>query len=213
MGQNILNTENFRAAITLYEPKVVAVSAGTDVFGIDTLRNVVNNNFPPGVWYYNNPAFYYILRLPYARLLGLQVLEKNNHNQKSGEISAVSVNIDEYSTLLHTILSRFRDIASQNDTKIVVFYHPHLLFNKDGSVSPNTDPLYLSIFKKACIENDIYFVDMTKIFLDEYYTRHRLPYGFANTAVGAGHMNKNGHRMIANELFKRINEIEKDGSQ
>jgi hypothetical protein len=49
-------------------------------------------------------------------------------------------------------------------------------------------------------------MDMTGAFTEEYKRSHVLPHGFANTAVGAGHLNKNGHRIIAAELFRQIHE-------
>ncbi len=39
-------------------------------------------------------------------------------------------------------------------------------------------------------------------FLREYEENHLLPYGFANSAVGKGHLNRYGHAMIADELYK-----------
>jgi hypothetical protein len=54
--------------------------------------------------------------------------------------------------------------------------------------------------------NGVLFVDMTGVFISAYNTRRDLPYGFLNTAVGVGHLNKNGHAIIAVELFKRIQE-------
>jgi hypothetical protein len=138
-----------------------------------------------------------------------QFRDKANKN-KSGGLD--EFNKDDYLQALNMVMQRLNQTSIDNNIKPIIFYHPHLSLNKDGSASANTDNEYLNAFKTACINNDIYFIDMTDTFIEEYQVNHILPYGFANTAVGAGHLNKNGHKIIANELFRRINEIEKGGS-
>ncbi|MBR0279256.1 MAG: hypothetical protein IJQ75_04680, partial [Synergistaceae bacterium] len=56
-------------------------------------------------------------------------------------------------------------------------------------------------------ENGIYFLNMAGRFLEEYEKDYTLPYGFANTSVGKGHMNVHGHRMFADEIYKLIQRI------
>jgi hypothetical protein len=87
-----------------------------------------------------------------------------------------------------------------------------MVLNKDGSVSADTNNNYFIELKKACNNNNIYFIDMTNIFMEAYKTNYILPHGFINTAVGVGHLNINGHRMIANELFKHINTMTGENS-
>ena len=40
--------------------------------------------------------------------------------------------------------------------------------------------------------------------MELYKTRHILPYGFLNTKVGYGHLNRYGHEVIAKRLAKEI---------
>jgi hypothetical protein len=99
----------------------------------------------------------------------------------------------------------------ENNLNVLIFYHPHLKINFDGSVSPDTDDEYLKLFKTVCDNNGIYFVDMTEPFMQAYSEQDILPHGFWNTHVGEGHLNKNGHRIIAGELYNRIQALEKGG--
>jgi hypothetical protein len=55
-------------------------------------------------------------------------------------------------------------------------------------------------------------MDMTDAFIAEYNEKYLLPHGFSNTAVGTGHLNKTGHRLIARQIFDFISRTEKDGS-
>lgn len=85
-------------------------------------------------------------------------------------------------------------------------YHPAVKLNDDGTL--NIENEGVEKFKEACQENGIVFVDMTDDFESLYYKQHKLPYGFINTGVGVGHLNKYGHEVIANRLAKTIEELE-----
>lgn len=63
---------------------------------------------------------------------------------------------------------------------------------------------YLTVFGDLCQEQGILFLDMTDIFVQKYEENHILPHGFTNTHVGAGHLNKHGHEMIAKSLANVI---------
>jgi len=49
---------------------------------------------------------------------------------------------------------------------------------------------------------------MSQRFLSEYEKNYTLPAGFFNTSVAKGHMNKDGHRMFAEEIYKLMQRIE-----
>ncbi len=92
-------------------------------------------------------------------------------------------------------------IRKKTDKQVIILYHPAVKLEEDGSLSfptNNAEPYY----EKVCRENGIDFIDMTDTFRQAYEQRHVIPYGFANTTPGDGHMNKEAHRMIAEELAK-----------
>ena len=39
-----------------------------------------------------------------------------------------------------------------------------------------------------------------------FFENHILPHGFSNTSVGSGHLNKEGHAMVAEAIYHRIKE-------
>lgn len=67
---------------------------------------------------------------------------------------------------------------------------------------------YINIFKNCCKEYNIEVIDVTQRFISNYEENYELPYGFANTLPGKGHLNKVGHELIADELYRRINEFD-----
>lgn len=48
---------------------------------------------------------------------------------------------------------------------------------------------------------------MGDAFLKEYEASYEVPYGFSNTSPGTGHLNRTGHRLVAEELYKMIGEV------
>jgi hypothetical protein len=114
------------------------------------------------------------------------------------------LNKEAYSEILNRVMNKLHQLSIDHKINILIFYHPYLLLTKEGDASVKTDIEYLALFKKACTDHEIYFVDMTDVFLEIYKTYHILPHGFTNTAVGVGHLNENCHTMIANELFIQI---------
>jgi hypothetical protein len=161
---------------------------------------------------YDTGILFYLQKIPYLRLLYRQYKNDIDNNEDMANQIVDETNKEKYSEILNSVMQKIEQISIANNVKIMVLYHPQLILNKDGSVSPSTDNAYLEIFEKSCSKNNIFFVDMADVFVDEYKANHVLPHGFSNTAVGAGHLNKNGHKMVANELFKQINKISGGGS-
>jgi len=118
----------------------------------------------------------------------------------------------------YAILNRMKSITEAHNTKLIFLYHPagSLKLYKDGTIHWNgtihsgISKEDLQILKKACDEvfggGGSIFLDMTDVFLREYNEHHILPYGFANTRIGYGHLNQHGHRMIANALYNFMEE-------
>lgn len=111
-------------------------------------------------------------------------------------------------TLLSKVLKTMYDTASRFESKIIIAYHPRISLNKDGSIKIDDNPKARQQFSDLCHQNGIYFLDMSQRFLDDYQKNHALPYGFFNTSVATGHLNRDGHRMFAEEIYKLIQQIE-----
>ena len=113
--------------------------------------------------------------------------------------------------LLSQLFSRMAATVRNNTSaKLIIVYHPEIKLNDDGSLSLTDNPEAVKIFSELCRENGIYFVNTGARFLDDYQRNHTLPYGFFNSSVGTGHMNKYGHRIFAEEVYKLIQEIERN---
>lgn len=117
-----------------------------------------------------------------------------------------SNSLSDYTEILNNFLA-FARKSVPNNFPLIIFYHPSYTLQSDGSIKNNTDKWYLEIFAKACKNNNIIFIDTDEDLVELYKTRHILPYGFINTRVGSGHLNKYGHEVIAKRLAKEINKL------
>ncbi|GHU00054.1 hypothetical protein FACS1894142_8100 [Spirochaetia bacterium] len=204
---------NLETAIHYYTPhEYVVIETMSIQFSTKSLEAIIESSVQR-IPSYDNGILFYLQKIPYVRLLYHQYKGINGNNEDEAQDQVPDVfDKDQYAILLDTVMQRLNQISGANDITPIIFYHPHLSLNKDGSAVADTDNEYLAAFKDACDNNGIQFIDMTGAFMREYQTNHVLPHGFANTAVGVGHLNKDGHRIIAGELFRRINEIEQGGS-
>ncbi len=92
-------------------------------------------------------------------------------------------------------------------------YHGELIILNIPGISLQTEQMimvnagyYEEIFREICEQNDIYYLNMGEIYQKEYEDKRILPYGFSNTSPGTGHLNKNGHQMVADVLYLLLKE-------
>jgi hypothetical protein len=198
-------SNNLETAVRCYGPKeYVVIETGSIQFNIHSLEDIINGRVQR-IPSYDSPVMFYLQKLPYLRRLYHQL--KGVKGQIEKEEASLVPDLDmseEYREILSTVVQRLYAICAASGVKPLIFYHPHLRLNKDGSASPETDAAYLAAFRAACEANNVAFLDMTAAFLETYQNERVLPYGFANTACGAGHLNKHGHRLIARELYRFI---------
>lgn len=97
-----------------------------------------------------------------------------------------------------------RFMRSKFDGEIFIVYHPTVkiecgVFSVEKSEA-------IEFFADICVSNEVHFIDMTDRFIREYNDGYIVPYGFWNTEMGEGHLNAEGHRMIAEELWEAFQE-------
>lgn len=97
-------------------------------------------------------------------------------------------------------------IRSRYDGEIIFIYHSQIVIKNDGSISFEEDKLFEE-FENICSENNVRVVDMRPVFVEHYENEKEIPYGFANTKPGNGHLNELGHSLIAETLTPYIEEV------
>ena len=105
------------------------------------------------------------------------------------------------------IFARLRELKETYGTEILIFYYPSEDIREDGSLNYPQDP-WLLVFQKKCRENGIGFLNVTENFYELYEQEHKLPHGFITGEIGAGHLNGDGLRTIADAICQWIREKE-----
>ena len=100
------------------------------------------------------------------------------------------------------------DICSARGVQPIIVFDPTVYVDGQGKAYTETDAGCLAAFESVCAEHGIVFVDLTDAYTGEYAESCQLPYGFANTTPGAGHMNRVGHRLFAQEVYETIKALE-----
>lgn len=114
------------------------------------------------------------------------------------------INEEEYRTVITDGLSLIRSCF---DGPIVFIYHPTTEIQADGTLKLIRSHT-LEIFKEECEHMDIDFIDTGDAFLEHYNRYHELPYGFANTTPGNGHLNEVGHKIMADVIIDYLEEVD-----
>ena len=149
-------------------------------------------------------------KLPYLRLL-YTVQFKGAGAADTEAVDAVDqTQTGDYAAVLSPLLGMVADICSERGVQPIIVYDAIVLVDEQGKAYTVTDPEYLAAFGSVCAEKGIVFVDLTGAYTDEYAESSRLPYGFANTTPGMGHMNKVGHRLFAQEVYETIEALEEE---
>jgi len=89
-------------------------------------------------------------------------------------------------------------------TKPMIFvYCPQVPAIKGGEVRfADPDAQVISVFSRECRHNGIGFIDMTQDFWKHYMETGRFPRGFINSRPSEGHFNRDGHRLIAEAMYR-----------
>lgn len=214
-GHNFLTCAcNFEAAVKRYQPKkYIILETSSLSFSEDALAQAVNGTIAE-IPSYSNGIIGFLQQSQFLCLLYKQA--NNFMNAQTDDAIDVADNdtstntetADSNMQLLNKLLEKMSGISQKTGARIIIVYHPGTIVNYDGTLHLTGDPNMSQQFQKLCENNGIILLDMSNRFEREYNNTFTLPYGFANSSVGSGHLNKYGHSMIADELYDLIAEAE-----
>lgn len=103
----------------------------------------------------------------------------------------------EYERLLDACFAALRQTT---DKPLLLMYHRPVTVTASGgeiaAESIDGKPV-LPLVEQLCAKYDMALIVPDEAYLDNYRTNHTLPYGFANSVYGQGHLNKTGHALLA----------------
>ena len=198
--------DNLEAAIEKYKPtKYVVIETTKLTYKDEKLTEAIDGTVAE-VGSGTSGIVGTLERIPLLRLLYSQMasyMRNTSTTTTSSNAPATTINEDLYNELFVKMSST----VAKSGAKLIIVYHSNLKINEDGSASILKDESDVSVlFEDMCNKNGILFLDMSDIFIKEYEENHVLPHGFANSSVGSGHLNNNGHKMIANAVYELVKE-------
>ena len=201
--------KHFKAAMQAYpNADVVTVEIYSTDYSVDEIREKMDQvEYDPNdsALIYKNATFVKRLKtfIRYNLPLAQQTMDQIEAYKKANSAgSRVDYDTPDYEEAINDALSLVR---SEYDGPLVFIYHPEIMINPDGSISLVYSQTW-DLFYEACVNNGIDVIDSGEDFLNYYELNHRLPYGFFNTTMGNGHLNKLGHRIIADEIIEYLEE-------
>ena len=204
--------KNLEAAVKKYSPrKYIVFEVGSLSFSEEKLQSVLDGTLSE-IKSYSSGFLGFLQRNPFLRLMYTQAKYYFKNSSDNGDDMILSLFQEEsqkndsrieFSPLLDELLEKMKNTVTGCVAEIIFLYHPGTIVASDGTlVLPSDEDL--SKFAELCEKHGVILLDMSDRFASEYRENHILPYGFANSSVGQGHLNKYGHAMIADELCKLI---------
>lgn len=199
---------NLDSAVIEYKPQQYVILVTDDIWlDPEMMQQVIDGNLDRIPSYDSGILYTIQKRFPVIKTLYKKITE-----WKDAEIvqntSQKSVIDDHYLDTLSDFLAIGESVCNDNNVPLIIVYQPRTKLNQSGEYLSDTDSEAISVFTDLCSANNITFLDMTNAFETLYNEQHILAHGFANTAVGYGHLNKYGHALIAQELARVIRGVE-----
>lgn len=190
-------SQNVQSALKKYKPQKYVILEVSDLFLTnDNINKVLSGTYPERTSESNK----YVIILGEVPLLRRyynqvdNVLRKNNKRNSSDDEIMSSENI---SNNLNSLLSTLNMQVKESGAELILLNH----------ISPvNITPDYeeqRALWENICKENGITFLDVTPDFSSSLNNGVYV-YGFQNTLPEKGHLNKNGHKIIANVIYDYI---------
>ncbi|WP_455715911.1 SGNH/GDSL hydrolase family protein [Anaerosporobacter sp.] len=216
-----VNANNFENAVKEFQPKKYVVMEIHDQleYTEEILPKVINHTLAREN--VNQSKLVSTLKkFPYFQLLMHQLknvmnVQNTTDTTETATAEKDDTNADIYSSYksnLETVVQNMQEQLKPYGSKLVFYYMPHLELAKDGSTQATTTE-YVKAFKEVAEEYDVIFIDMSEDFTNYYEKTNQLPFGFINTEVGVGHLNRYGHELVGDAIYQAILQNEELGGK
>lgn len=211
-----VSASNFKYVAEKYKTaKYVVIELQNADFTLEELDNMLAGAYHSD-WEEISMASKIVQKIPYCRLAlkKLSEFQQKNQNVTLENLPGVqtsakgTIGTEEYAEKLNAVIESLAATAQENDIKLVILHHNKIDVDRSGLVASVDNPIYEEMFEACCRQNNIPYLDVTDAFISNYEQNYELPYGFANTTPGSGHLNKTGHRIIFEELYRYFNSVE-----
>lgn len=204
--------KNVQRALEVWQPSdYVVIVSDTAEPSEDDMRSVLNGTYEKIPSYDQGLLFAVQKYVPGIKVIYKDIEDwyKADEKEENGDSDPLAEAFDVIDTcndekdVLSAFLGLLKNAADQAGVTPILVFQPPTEIDSNGQFICK-DEFSRTVLAQACESAGIVFVDMTQAFQRLYEERHILAHGFANTAVGVGHLNAEGHRLIAEKLAEVI---------
>lgn len=205
------NAANLETALSVYEPaEYVAIETGILSYQPQDVSQALAHDMPELTVGSGHPLIDLLQKNPYLKLLYQQYSNyKNRENAAPGVERGYDVFSEESVEADRMLLGYIAETAKEHHCEPIIYYIPEMQMDDDGGLVFAATEETREQYAGLCREQGILFVDMTDSILELYEQEHILVSGFANTKIGYGHLNREGHRILADAIYAAI--LEREG--
>ena len=149
-------------------------------------------------------------RIPYLRLIANQyqsMREQQIANSIARSTTPSEPDYEAYERGFSAVAKKLGSIADEYGFTLIFLHHSIPTPDADHTFHSGHNSKNLEILQRCCSENGIILLDMCREFSDFHNSTSISPYGFANTCPGLGHLNANGHSIIAQKIYETVSQL------
>ena len=196
-------------ALSVYAPSdwVILETMSLD-FSPEDMQAVVDGTYPD-IPSRSGGLIAVLQKIPLLRLYYTKYVKYGElfSGMADGQYEESAAPDSDYELGLERLLDKLSRESEAHGVRAMIVFSPPLLISPDGSARTDTDVGKLALFERLCREKGVEFLDLTEVYLAAY-ERQVLVFGFSNTAPLVGHLNRQGHRLLADAVAARIAERE-----
>lgn len=193
-------------------PKYIVIEISNPVIKQSAVDNILNHKVPVDPSY-DTGLIAKLQSVPFFRLVYQQtsggLLKLFMPETKGSGAAEKPAVISE--AAYDGMFTYLQETMENSGARLILLYQPTGQLQKDGSVKFESDPEAIAMMTQKCQDHGFTFVDMTEPFTQLYETSHKLPHGFVTGEIGVGHLNADGHAVMAQTLADTITRLEQEG--
>ncbi len=205
--------DNLEAAVDEYGPsKYLVLQSGNLSMSKETMKLLLDGSLAD-IPSYDSGIVYYMQKIPIIKVIYKQLNDKISIDTArereiktlfGGETVDDLGDSEEDELMLKDILEEKNEYCKSHGVKLVIAYTPPITISAGGAMKRGDEDDLVEMFNNVCKSLDIEFIDCFDAFEENYENTYNVPYGFNNTAVGTGHLNRAGHKILAQEIARAV---------
>lgn len=191
------------AALTVYAPTdAVVIELATLSYEPAALNAVLDGTLPD-IPSHAGGLLTALQKLPYLRLFYTKYVKGDNQVAAAAG-TAEPVTAEAFEASLRGLLEKLGETGRQHGVDVILAYIPTVLPDAEGTLAPEERAGERELYERLCAENGVVFLDLTARAIETAQLEGRLPFGFANTTPGTGHINRLGLRVYAEGVYEAL---------